>query len=135
MSISQSDIDSLLSAAADLTAEANAPTAPAPSAPAARAPRSEPADVKPAPEQLRRILHMRVPVIVTLAERDMPVASVLQLTAGSILEFERHADAELDLLVNNKSIGLGQAVKVGENFGLRITRLGEVRDTIKALGC
>jgi hypothetical protein len=36
--------------------------------------------------------------------------------------------------VNNKSIGKGQAVKVGENFGIKITSIGSVKDTIRKLG-
>ena len=86
------------------------------------------------PTETQRILKMRVPVIVKLADRCLPVSSVLRFTGGSIVEFDRPADAELELLVNNKTIGYGQAVKVGENFGLRITRIRSVHDTIKALG-
>jgi flagellar motor switch protein FliN/FliY len=77
---------------------------------------------------------MEVPIIVTLAECKSPVSSILALTTGSIIEFETPADSELKLLVANKCIGTGQAVKVGENFGLRITRVGAVDDCIKALG-
>jgi flagellar motor switch/type III secretory pathway protein FliN len=40
----------------------------------------------------------------------------------------------LDLVVSNCHIALGQAVKVGENFGLRITRIGGLDEKIKALG-
>ena len=37
-------------------------------------------------------------------------------------------------MVNNKSIGVGEAVKVGENLGLRITQIGDVRQIIHSLG-
>jgi len=37
-------------------------------------------------------------------------------------------------MVNNSTIGLGQAVKIGENFGLKITQIGPVEETIKSLG-
>jgi hypothetical protein len=40
----------------------------------------------------------------------------------------------LELRVNNKAIGTGQAVKVGENFGLRITFMGDLKERITALG-
>ena len=40
----------------------------------------------------------------------------------------------LDLLVNNKSIGRGAAVKVGENFGIKITGIGSVKEVIRTLG-
>jgi flagellar motor switch protein FliN len=83
---------------------------------------------------LASVLRLEVPVIVRLGERRMPLREVLALVPGSIIELPKSAEAELDLLVNNKQIGLGAAVKVGENFGLRITYLGDVRERIEALG-
>ncbi len=83
---------------------------------------------------VQRVLHLEVPVIVRLAERSMPLSGILNLTSGAIIEFDKSADGELDLLINNKCIGHGQAVKVGENFGLRITKIGSLEDRIKAMG-
>jgi len=83
---------------------------------------------------LRHVLQLEVPVIVRLAERKMPVKAILQLATGSIIEFDKPADDELDLMINNKCIGHGQAVKAGENFGLRVTTICSVRDKIEALG-
>jgi flagellar motor switch protein FliN len=139
MSISQSDIDSLLSAADNLTAEAGpataVATAPGPPRAGAPAPARPSAHRQPvAAQEVRRILKLGVPVIVKLAESNLPVSAVLKITSGSILEFDRAADSELELLVNNKVIAWGQAVKVSENFGLRITRLCAIDETIKALG-
>ena len=51
-----------------------------------------------------------------------------------MIEFDKKFDAELELVVSDRQIGLGHAVKVGENFGLRITRIGTIYDTIRALG-
>jgi flagellar motor switch protein FliN len=84
--------------------------------------------------ELAAVLRLEVPVIVRLGERRMPLRDVLALVPGSIIELPKNSEAELDLLVNNKQIGLGAAVKVGENFGLRITYLGDVRERIEALG-
>ncbi|MCK4661046.1 MAG: FliM/FliN family flagellar motor switch protein [Phycisphaerae bacterium] len=141
MTITQTDIDSLLSAAGGLADQPDLTAAPEPVASSGNTAPSPQASVHPpspiaknVPRELRRILKMHVPVIVELAEQAMSVSAILKLNSGSILEFERSADAELELLVNNKVIGFGQAVKVGENFGLRITRLCEVREAIKALG-
>ena len=138
MSISQTDIDSLLSAADDLVAESDATLVSernaAPAATGAQAPQRPSLIRRTVPAKVGRILRMRVPVIVKLAECDMPISAVLKLTGGAILEFEQSADAELSLLVNNRTIGTGQAVKVGENFGLRVTEIHSVEDTIKALG-
>ena len=83
---------------------------------------------------LASLLRLEVPLIVRLGERTLPLAEVLALVPGSIVELPKRADEQLDLLVNNKQIGTGTAVKVGENFGLRISFLGDVRARIEALG-
>jgi flagellar motor switch protein FliN len=86
------------------------------------------------PADLQRLLQIRVPVIVKLAERRISVRDVLQLSTGSIIEFYKSSDEELELLINNRTIGVGVAVKVGENFGLKLTRVGTPRQLIEALG-
>lgn len=82
---------------------------------------------------LPSVLRLRVPVIVRLASRTMPVRDVLRLTPGSIIELPRNADSELELFVNNRAIGLGRAVKVGEKFGLRLTFIGNVAQRVDAV--
>jgi hypothetical protein len=37
-------------------------------------------------------------------------------------------------MVNNQVVGEGEAVKVGENFGLRLTAVGDLSDRISSLG-
>ena len=85
-------------------------------------------------DELQRILRLEVPVIVKLAERKLNMAEVLRLGVGAIIEFAKSSDEPLDLLINNKPIGVGEAVKVGENFGLRITQVGDVKTVIKSMG-
>lgn len=93
-----------------------------------------PAPSTPSSGELQRILRMEVPVIVKLADRKLSLAEVLRLGAGAIIEFSKASDEPLELLINNKTIGVGEAVKVGENFGLRITQIGDVRSLIRSLG-
>lgn len=83
---------------------------------------------------LAAVLRLEVPVIVRLGGRQMAVDEVIGLMPGAIIELPKNADDELELLVNNKQIGVGNAVKVGENFGLRITYIGDVRERIAAMG-
>jgi len=92
-----------------------------------RSPATEPAEVK-------RILTISVPVIVKLAERRMSMAEVMRLGVGAIIEFAKRSEEPLQLLINNKSIAVGEAVKVGENFGLRITQIGDIKQVIRTLG-
>ena len=82
---------------------------------------------------LGRLLSIQVPVIVKLAERKLPVAEVLRLGVGSIIEFVKGNDDPLHLMVNNKTIGVGEAVKVGENFGIRLRQIGDPRQILNAL--
>ena len=88
----------------------------------------------PAQAELRRILRLEVPVIVKLAERKLSLSEVLRLGNGAIIEFLKSSDEPLELLINNKVIGVGETVKVGENFGLRITQIGDVKQIIQSLG-
>jgi flagellar motor switch/type III secretory pathway protein FliN len=53
---------------------------------------------------------------------------------GAIIEFAKSSDEPLELLINNKPIGVGEAVKVGENLGLRLTQIGDVKTVIKSMG-
>lgn len=85
------------------------------------------------PADVGRVLGLNVPVSVVLAERLMPIETILSTQAGTIIEFDVPFDNELLLFVANSEIGSGQAVKVGENFGLRITRIDPVRERIDAL--
>lgn len=86
------------------------------------------------PAELKRILYLQVPVIVKLAERRLTLTEVLRLGVGAIIEFSKASDEPLELLVNNKAIAVGETVKVGENFGLKITQIGDVRQLIRSLG-
>lgn len=82
---------------------------------------------------LDRILTLEVPIIVQLGRRLLPLREVIALIPGAIIELPKASTAELELLVNNKVIGSGAAVKVGENFGLKISHIGDARSRIEAL--
>lgn len=86
------------------------------------------------PADLKSILNLDVPVIVRLGQRTMRVNDVMSLRPGSIIELAKDADEELDLLINNQTIGKGHAVKIGENFGLRINHVGDPATRIEAMG-
>lgn len=83
---------------------------------------------------LDTILKLEVPVIVVLGERTLPLHDVVGLAPGAIIELPKPADAELELRVNNKPVGIGRAVKVGENFGIRLSFVGNLKDRVMAMG-
>ena len=85
-------------------------------------------------ERVQQLLDMKVPVIAKVAERSLTVKAVMKLHMGSVIQFEKDAYDHIELMVNNRTIGLGQPVKVGENFGLRLIQVGDVNDMIRSLG-
>ncbi len=86
------------------------------------------------PRDVNTILSLDVPVVVVLAERTMTVGEVLGLRPGTILEVDKTAEDDLSLRINNRDVGKGVAVKVGENFGLRIASIGSQEKRVEALG-
>lgn len=86
------------------------------------------------PGELKRLLNLELPIIAVMGGKTMSLKDVVSLTAGSIIQLDKPADESLDLMVNNQCIGQGQVVRVGDNFGLRITRLSPVDETIRKLG-
>ncbi|HWB19408.1 MAG TPA: FliM/FliN family flagellar motor switch protein [Phycisphaerales bacterium] len=86
------------------------------------------------PADVQSIMKLQVPVIVQIAERTMPVKDVLALLPGAIIELPKLADDQLEILINNKPVGQGEAVKVGENFGIRVRFVGDMTQRISALG-
>lgn len=143
MSLEQVDIDALLGAAAADAAGAGIvdtpapPPSPAPDVPTPPAPTDNPKEEPLGAaerDELSRLLDISVPLAVTLADREMTVEEVLEITVGTIIEFDRLFDAELLLSVADEPIGHGQAVKIGENFGLRVTHIMSPEDRVAAMG-
>ena len=86
------------------------------------------------PAGIESILALEVPVIVQIAERMMPVEDVVSMTPGAIIELPKSSNMDLEILVNNKVIGTGTAVKVGENFGVRVSYIGDLSHRLSAMG-
>ncbi len=106
--------------------------------PAVAPPVQAPAQQQPRPitcsdPAVQRLLKLRVPVIVQLARRTMPIATARSLSVGSIIEFEKNVEDPLDLLIGAAQIGHGLCVKADENFGLRITAIASRADRVKSM--
>jgi flagellar motor switch protein FliN/FliY len=81
-----------------------------------------------------RILKIRVPVRVQLASRRMNIAKVRMLSVGTIIEFHKSIEEPLELLINNHPVGKGDAVKVDEHFGLRVSEVRDAATRIRSMG-
>ena len=136
MIVDQDEIDALLAEADSLVAEASDDaSAVTPAEDAAKPPPPPPPRpfINVTPE-LARILKIRVPVRVQLASRQMSIADVRRLSLGTIIEFHKPIEEPLELLINNHPVGRGNAVKVGEHFGLRISEIRDAATRIRSMG-
>ena len=97
-------------------------------------PTAEAADIKFVEQHLQSLLGLEVPLIVQIADKVATVGEVTSLQPGVIIEFPKQASQDLTILVNNTTVGSGQAVKVGENFGVRIRSIDTPSQRIDALG-
>ena len=103
-------------------------------APPAEEPPPPPAEEAEAvPENVARILKIPVPLIVVLAEMEISFKDSLNLKEGSVIEFEKSSEEPLDLLVNNRKVGQGKVIKVGEHFGLRVDEIGSTQQIVENL--
>lgn len=75
------------------------------------------------PPYARSLLKIKIPVIVTLAETKQPIGKILELVPGAIIQFNKSCDEMLTLEAGGQHVALGEAVKVGDKFGLRITSI------------
>jgi len=75
------------------------------------------------PNYSRSLLQIKLPVVVTLARKRQPVGQILKLGPGSIIQFDKSCEETLELEVAERSIATGEAVKVGDKFGLRINSM------------
>lgn len=75
------------------------------------------------PNYTKNLLRIRVPVMVTLARKKQRVSSIVELGPGTILQFAKSCEQLLEIEVNGHEIGQGEAVKVGDKFGLRVSNL------------
>lgn len=71
-------------------------------------------------------------VRVELGRRELPLADVLKLTTGSVVELEKMVGEPLSVYANGRLIAEGEAVVIDEQFGVRITNLASEDSRDKA---
>ena len=79
--------------------------------------------LKSLPTYARSLLRISVPLTVTLASTQLSLQRILQLGPGSIIPLEKSCEEPLTLQVGSHSLAVGEAVKVGDKFGLRIRNM------------
>lgn len=66
---------------------------------------------------------VEVELTLEIGRRRMRIADVLRLATGQTLTLSKAAGEPLDIYVNGRLLGRGEAVVLGDRYGLRITEL------------
>jgi flagellar motor switch protein FliN len=73
---------------------------------------------------INRFRKMPVTISVRLASKRIELGEFLAITPGTLITFDKSCDDPLELYVNNYRYCQGEAVKIGENFGLKVEEVG-----------
>ena len=75
---------------------------------------------------------VEVEVTLEIGRKRMKIGELLRLGTGQTLELEKMAGEPLEIMVNGRLIGRGEAVVVGDRYGLRITEIVAAGDASEA---
>jgi len=73
------------------------------------------------------LLHVEMPVSISLGRSKLRMKELLHLTHGSIVELNQELGDEVEIRVNNCVIGYGEVVSVDGNYAVRILRMAPAR--------
>ena len=79
----------------------------------------------PASSPLDSLLSVTVTVSAELGRRTMPIAEVLKLGIGSVLELDRAVFEPVDLVAQGVRLARGEVVVVDDRFAVRIKEIAD----------
>lgn len=85
-------------------------------APAAATPGQTPSPVR----HIGFLLDIPLELTVEIGRRTMTMGELIDLSPGTVLELDRPAGDHLDILANGKLVARGEAVVIGDRYGIRI---------------
>jgi len=122
--------------------EVKAPKAAAPPPqPKAAAPAPPPPSAPPPPQApamspgVELLLDVELEAALRFGCREMPLAEILNLGPGDVVQLDRHVADPVDLVVGDKIVARGEVVLVNGNFGLRITEVAAPRKRLESIRC
>lgn len=75
------------------------------------------------PAALGLLRDVEVEVTLEIGRKRMKIGDLLRLGTGQTLELDKAAGEPLEIVVNGRLIGRGEAVVLGDRYGLRITEI------------
>jgi flagellar motor switch protein FliN len=72
---------------------------------------------------LSMLLDLSLPISIELGRTSMTVQEILRLGRGSVIQLDRLAGEPIDIYVGDRRFAEGEVVVLGEQFGVRVTRI------------
>ncbi|HIP82565.1 MAG TPA: flagellar motor switch protein FliN [Desulfocapsa sulfexigens] len=92
------------------------------------------AQASPAERGLEFLYDIPLQISVEVGRSKILLKDLLKMGEGYVIELDKMAGEPLDLYVNSRLIAKGEAVMVGDRFGLRLTDVVSPVDRIEQLG-
>lgn len=83
--------------------------------------------------KLDLLLDVPLQIAVELGRARMSIQELLGLGPGAVIELDKIAGEPLDILVNDRLVARGEAVVVGDKFGVRITDIASPAERLARL--
>jgi len=84
--------------------------------------------------ELEFLYDVPLQVSVEVGRARILLKDLLQMGEGYVVELDKLAGEPLDLYVNSRLIARGEAVKVGDKFGIKLTEVVSQSDRVEKLG-
>ena len=66
---------------------------------------------------------VNVEVTLEIGRKGMKIADVVKLTTGATVELDKAAGDPIDIYINGRLLGRGEAVVIGDRYGVRVTEI------------
>lgn len=83
---------------------------------------------------LDRVLEIPLTIHVELGRKRLKIRELMQVGAGTVLTLDLQAGAPLSIYANQTLIAEGEAVVVGERYGVRVTDIVSPAERVRRLG-
>ena len=80
--------------------------------------------------RLRRVGKANMEVTVVLGRTRLPLETILNAEAGSLIETDKVSGQPMDILVNGALFARGEIVVIGDNIAVRITDMVKPEDMV-----
>jgi flagellar motor switch protein FliN/FliY len=85
------------------------------------------------PSNLESLMHIPLEVSVELGRVKMPLHSVVRIGRGTVLQMQKEADSQVEILANGSIFARGEVVKADGKLGVRITDIVTPAERVRTL--